>query len=42
MNASVSGIKTGDRLELNTSASAKTAQDYQAGVVKIAEVWKLA
>jgi hypothetical protein len=41
MNAKVSGIKTGDRLELNTSAAAKTAQDYQAGVEKPAEVWKL-
>jgi hypothetical protein len=42
MNAKVGGIRTGDRLELNTSAPAKTAQDYQVGVEKIAEVWKLA
>ena len=42
MNAKVGGIRNGDRLELNTSAPAKTAQDYQAGVEKIAEVWKLA
>jgi hypothetical protein len=41
MNAKVSGIKTGDRLELNTSAPARTAQDYQSGVEKPAEVWKL-
>jgi PEP-utilising enzyme, mobile domain len=41
MNAKISGIKTGDRLELNTSASAKTAQDYQTGVEKPADVWKL-
>ena len=41
MNAKVSGIKTGDRLELNTSASAKTAHDYQTGAEKQAEVWKL-
>jgi hypothetical protein len=41
MNSKVSGIKTGDRLELNVSAPAKTAQDYQKGVEKIAEVWKL-
>jgi hypothetical protein len=42
MNAKIGGIKTGDRLELNTSAPAKTAQDYQSGVEKIAEIWKLA
>ncbi len=41
MNAKVSGIKNGDRLELNTSTSAKTAHDYQSGVEKPAEVWKL-
>jgi PEP-utilising enzyme, mobile domain len=41
MNAKVSGIKTGDQLELNTSAAAKTAHDYQTGVEKSAEVWKL-
>ncbi len=41
MSAKVSGIKTGDRLELNTSAAAKTAHDYQTGVEKPAEVWKL-
>jgi hypothetical protein len=41
MNSKVSGIKNGDRLELNVSASAKTAQDYQKGIEKTAEVWKL-
>ena len=41
MSAKVSGIKTGDRLELNTSTAAKTAHDYQNGVEKPAEVWKL-
>ncbi len=41
MNAKVTGIKNGDRLELNVTAPAKTAQDYQQGVEKTAEVWKL-
>lgn len=41
MNAKIGGIMNGDQLELNTSAPAKTAQDYQAGVDKIAEIWKL-
>lgn len=41
MNSKVAGIKNGDRLELNVTAPAKTAQDYQQGVEKTAEVWKL-
>jgi signal transduction protein with GAF and PtsI domain len=41
MNAKVAGIKNGDRLELNVTAPAKTAQDYQQGIEKTAEVWKL-
>lgn len=41
MNAKVGGIKNGDRLELDCAAPAKSAQDYQKGVEKIAEVWKL-
>lgn len=41
MNSKVAGIKNGDKLELNVTAPAKTAQDYQQGVEKTAEVWKL-
>ena len=41
MNSKVAGIKNGDRVELNVTAPAKTAQDYQQGVEKTAEVWKL-
>jgi hypothetical protein len=41
MNAKVAGIRNGDRIELNVTAPAKTAQDYQKGVEKTAEVWKL-
>lgn len=41
MNSKVGGIKNGDRLEVNCAASAKSAHDYQQGVEKIAEVWKL-
>jgi hypothetical protein len=37
----VAGIRNGDRLELNVTAPSKTAQDYQQGVEKTAEVWKL-
>ena len=41
MNSKVAGIRNGDRLELNVTAPAKTAQDYQSGVEKTAVVWKL-
>jgi phosphohistidine swiveling domain-containing protein len=41
MNSKVAGIRNGDRLELNVTAPSKTAQDYQQGVEKTAEVWKL-
>jgi phosphohistidine swiveling domain-containing protein len=42
MNAKVDGVADGDRLELETSAVAKTAQDYQAGREAIAKIWKIA
>ena len=41
MNAKVGGITNGDMLELNVSAPAKSAEDYQKGVEKTAEIWKL-
>ena len=42
MNSKIGGVKTGDRLELNVSAAIRTAQDYQKGIEKSAEIWKLA
>lgn len=41
MNSKIGGVKTGDRLELNVSAAIRTAQDYQKGIEKSAEIWKL-
>lgn len=41
MNARLSGIKEGDRLEIECSAKAKTADDYQSGVDTSAQVWRL-
>lgn len=41
MNAKVGGVSNGDRLEVNYAASAKSAKDYQQGVEKFAEIWKL-
>jgi phosphohistidine swiveling domain-containing protein len=41
MNSKVAGIQNGDLLELNVTAPVKTAQDYQQGVERTAEVWKL-
>ena len=41
MNSKIAGIKNCDKLELNVTAASKTAQDYQQGVEKTAEIWKL-
>ena len=41
MNAKVGGVSNGDQLEVNFAASAKSAHDYQHGVEKFAEIWKL-
>jgi hypothetical protein len=41
MNSKISGIKSGDRLELNVTAPAKTALDYQKGIEKKTEIWRL-
>ncbi len=41
MNAKVAGIKEGDRVEFESSARAKTAEDYQTRKAAIARVWKL-
>jgi hypothetical protein len=42
MNARISGIREGDRIEIEASAAAKTAQDYQSGQDRPARVWRLA
>lgn len=41
MNAKISGIKEGDRVEIECTAAAKTAEAYQTGVEMTARVWRL-
>lgn len=41
MNSKISGIREGDRLELEVSAPAKTAEAYQQGKEMTANVWVL-
>lgn len=41
MNARLSGIRDGDRLEVEVSARAKSAEDYDAGRDVSARVWRL-
>ena len=41
MNARLAGIKSGDQLEVELSAAAKTADDYDAGRDASAMVWRL-
>ncbi|AYQ91805.1 MAG: PEP-utilizing enzyme [Paraburkholderia tropica] len=41
MNARISGIREGDRIEIETSATAKTALDYQDERDCSARVWRL-
>ena len=40
MNSRLSGIKDGDTLAIETSAKAKTTDDYQSGVEVLARVWR--
>lgn len=42
MNSRLSGIKDGQRVELETSARAKTGEDYATGTDASAKVWRLA
>lgn len=42
MNAKVSGIYDGDRVELEVSGLARTTEEYQKGIEKFVRVWKLA
>ena len=41
MNAKIRGIHDGDRLEIETSAEAMTAEAYFGGQAKLARVWKV-
>lgn len=40
MNAKISGIRDGDRVEIETSAEATTAEAYFSGQAKPARIWK--
>jgi len=42
MNAKISGIRTGDTVEIESTAPAKTAEAYQQGVEMTANVWRVA
>lgn len=42
MNARISGVKDGDYLEVDVSAKAKSAEDYDAGRDVSASIWRLA
>jgi len=42
MNARISGIREGDRLQFESTATAKTADDYQNGLSRSARIWRLA
>jgi phosphohistidine swiveling domain-containing protein len=41
MNARISGIRDGDRIELEITAPAKTAEAYQRGEEMTARIWRL-
>jgi hypothetical protein len=41
MNAKVSGIREGDRVEMETTAAAKTGEAYQKGIEMTASIWKI-
>ena len=41
MNAQISGIQDGDRIELEVSAPAKTTEAYQKGIEMSGRVWRL-
>jgi phosphohistidine swiveling domain-containing protein len=42
MNAKVAGIREGDRVIIEATADAKTTEDYQQGIERIARVWIMA
>lgn len=42
MNAKISGILDGDRIEMQTTAKTKTTEAYQKGIEMTADVWRIA
>ncbi len=42
MNAKVDGIREGERVEMETTAKSKAAEDYQSGRTVTGNVWRLA
>ncbi len=41
MNAKLSGIRQGDRVRMQTTGTAKTAEDYQRSIEVTSKVWRL-
>lgn len=41
MNAKLSGIQDGDKVQIEVSATAKSAEDYQRGTELTARIWRL-
>lgn len=41
MNSRVSGLRDGDRVEIEATAPAKTTEDYQSGTEKVGRIWRL-
>lgn len=41
MNVKLSGIRDGDRVEMEASAAPRTTEDYQAGIERTGRVWRL-
>lgn len=42
MNAKIAGISDGDQVVIEATAAAKTTEDYQQGIDRVARVWRLA
>jgi phosphohistidine swiveling domain-containing protein len=41
MNAKLAGVKEGDKVLIETTAAAKTTEDYQQGIERVARIWLL-
>jgi hypothetical protein len=41
MNAKISGIRDGDKIEFESTAMSKSADDYQKGIERTGRVWRL-
>lgn len=40
MNAKIAGIRDGDTVTIESSAAAKTTEDYQQGIERVARIWR--